>query len=292
MGLHGLLGAWPTSTFLLRRTVYRHLFRSRPRKILNVLQRIRRWFFGACGLASAGASFASSRMAISDRLLDLRKMMALALPAIVVFVGTVLGIGPSRAYAAVVSQLDLSGGSIALDFGSLGTMNRTFSQPGRLVMDRFQPRPPIFEPVTVGHLTLSLFTGDGGSLALPPPSGTISGSTINVDLRSLFASATPSGWGGILAPPSTPTSHQLNIGAIATGWFNESTNEFTISWTKSFTGVPCLLSGTFSLQGTAQLAEVPLPGAVFMFGSGLVGLGALHARRHPRIKTGPEARHV
>jgi len=49
---------WPT---LLRRTIRDHLRRSRPEKILNVFQRIRLWFFRACGLASGRASFASSR---------------------------------------------------------------------------------------------------------------------------------------------------------------------------------------------------------------------------------------
>ena len=54
---------------LLRRTIRDHLRRSRPEKILNVFQRIRLRFFRACGLASGRTSFASSRTALSDRLL-------------------------------------------------------------------------------------------------------------------------------------------------------------------------------------------------------------------------------
>ncbi|MCG3773616.1 MAG: hypothetical protein JW395_0425 [Nitrospira sp.] len=53
------LGACPALTFLLRRTMSRHLLCSRPQKILNVFQRIRLRFFGACGRASACPSFAS-----------------------------------------------------------------------------------------------------------------------------------------------------------------------------------------------------------------------------------------
>jgi len=64
-----LLGACPTLTVLLRRTIRDHLRRSRPEKILNVFQRIRLRFFRACGLASGRISFASSRTAMSDRLL-------------------------------------------------------------------------------------------------------------------------------------------------------------------------------------------------------------------------------
>jgi len=59
--LRSVLGAWPTLTVLLRRTIRNHLHRSRPEKILTVFQRIHFRFFLACGLASGRASFASSR---------------------------------------------------------------------------------------------------------------------------------------------------------------------------------------------------------------------------------------
>lgn len=64
-----LLGACPTLTLLLRRTIYGHLRRSRREKILNVFQRIRLRFFRTCGLASRRTSFASSRTTVSHRLL-------------------------------------------------------------------------------------------------------------------------------------------------------------------------------------------------------------------------------
>jgi len=57
-------------TVLLWRTIRGHLRRSRPEKILNVFQRIHLRFFRACGLASGRTSFASSRTAMSDRLLE------------------------------------------------------------------------------------------------------------------------------------------------------------------------------------------------------------------------------
>ena len=66
-----LLGACPTLTFLLRRTIRDHLRRSRPEKILTVFQRIHLRFFQACGLASGRTSLASSRPAMLDRLLGL-----------------------------------------------------------------------------------------------------------------------------------------------------------------------------------------------------------------------------
>src|ERR1043165_7198559 len=62
-------GACPTLPLLLRRTMIRHLLCSRSRKILNVFQRIRLRLFGTCGCASACSSFASLRVATSERLL-------------------------------------------------------------------------------------------------------------------------------------------------------------------------------------------------------------------------------
>ncbi len=54
-----VLGACPTLPLLLRRTIHGHLRRSRPRKILNVFQRIHLRVFWVCGLASDRTSFAS-----------------------------------------------------------------------------------------------------------------------------------------------------------------------------------------------------------------------------------------
>lgn len=212
--------------------------------------------------------------------------------AVVVFAMLVVGFHADRSEGAVVTQLDLTGGSIALDFGKLGPVSESFSRTGALVMNQFQPPPQIFDPVTVGHLTFSLFTADGGTLALPPPTGSTIGSTITVDLSSLFATVTSTGWGGVLSPPSTPSSAVFHIGAIASGEFFADTGAFTISWTKSLTGVPSLVSATFALSGTARLAEVPIPATVALFGSGLLGLGALRARHRARVKTGTGAGHA
>jgi lipid-binding SYLF domain-containing protein len=77
------LGACPTLAFLLRRTICSHLRRSRPKKILNVFQRIRLRFFRACGFASGHTSFVSSRKAMSDRLLAARAAMLRLSPRII-----------------------------------------------------------------------------------------------------------------------------------------------------------------------------------------------------------------
>ncbi len=184
--------------------------------------------------------------------------------ALALLVVMLLSVAPAQ--AASVTQLDITGGSINLNFGALGSVSGTFTQNGQLVMGQYQPLPNVFPPVTVAGHTFSIFTSNqafpGVPGGAPAPTGSTAGSTIAVDLTALFA--------GVTGPSMNEAS--LNVGGNASGTFNELTNVFNVSWTKSFTGynIPFLQSGTFSLQGSAQL--VPLPGALLLFGSGLMGL--------------------
>ncbi len=190
--------------------------------------------------------------------------------------GLALCLATLPAQAATVTQLDITSESVSLNFGPLGSLSSSFNQPGQLIMDQFQPAPNIFPPVQLGsHLTFSIFSSSGQPvLNLLPPSGTTTGNAMTVDLSSLFAGLSSTAWGSWMTPA---TFGSLNIGGIATGSFNQATNDFNISWTHAFTGIPFLTSGTFSLQGTAQVAvaPVPLPAAALLFGSGLLGLAGV-----------------
>ena len=185
----------------------------------------------------------------------------------------------NKAHAATITQLNITSESVSLNFGTtLGILSSTFTQNGQLIMGQFQPTPNIFAPVNLGgHLTFSVFSSAGQPVFnLPTPSGTTSGSTMTVNLSSLFAGMSSTQWGGWMTPA---TFAALNIGGTATGSFNQATNAFDISWTHGFTGIPFLQSGTFRLQGIAQVAAVPLPAAALLFGSGLLGLaGAMRKR--------------
>ena len=189
---------------------------------------------------------------------------------------SVLWVLPTPAQAAIVTQLDITGGSISLDFGRLGNITGNFLANGQLLMNQFQPPPNIFDPITISHLTFSIFSSSGGALNLPAPTGQTSGASMTANLQSLFAGVTSTGWSWV---NSNPLMASLNIGGNAAGSFNELTNAFDISWTRSFSGVPFLTSGNFSLQGTAQLVAVPLPASLLLFGSGFVGFAGVMRKK-------------
>lgn len=187
-------------------------------------------------------------------------------------VASVLCVLPTPGQAAEVTQLDITGGSINLNFGILGNISGNFTADGQLVMNQFQPLPNVFDPITISHLTFSIFTNNGGALNLPAPTAQTAGATMTANLQSLFAGVASTGWSWV---NTNPQMASLNFGGLASGTFNDTTNAFDISWTRAFTGIPFLTTGTFSLQGTAQLAAVPLPAAALLFGSGLVGLAGV-----------------
>lgn len=191
-------------------------------------------------------------------------------------VASVFCVLPTPSQAAAVTQLDIIGGSISMNFGVLGNITGNFTADGQLLMNQFQPPPNVFDPITISHLTFSIFTSNGGALNLPAPTAQTAGATMMADLQSLFADVTSTGWSWV---NTNPLMASLNIGGNASGTFDDTTNAFNISWTRAFTGVPFLTSGNFSLQGTAQLVAAPLPAAVFLFSSGLLGLaGALRRK--------------
>ena len=195
---------------------------------------------------------------------------------VALLMASVLWLIPGQSDALTVSELDFTSGSIALKNGSTTVLSSNFTKNGQILMGQYQPLPNIIPPLPLGLYTLSLLTSGPN----PAPSSSTSGSTITADLTALGTKLT-----GPLIPSGGLT---FNIGGNATGIFNTVTNAFTgLTWTHGLGGTtglpgawgnPANLSLQFTLNGTAQIAAVPLPAAALLFVSGLSGLAIVRKR--------------
>jgi hypothetical protein len=178
--------------------------------------------------------------------------------------GTALSLA-APVHAALITQLDLTGGAVNYDGKYSRMMDRLLGQEGTLELGRFQAIGDIVPSIDKASRTYSIFTsGFSGAAA---PSATISGSSISVDLSSLFFGVS---WGDV---------HKTwNIGDLATGLFNPDTNEFMLSWDRLFDGgKKGEKQATFFLRGVAHtdVQPIPLPAGLVLYATGLFGLGSL-----------------
>lgn len=174
------------------------------------------------------------------------------------------------AEAMIVTQLDLTGGSSTYDGKFHRVLDRLIDQDGTIVMGQYQPGPDIVSPITKGRKSFSLFTS--GVSGADAPSATIDGSSITVDLSSLFF--------GVSRGDSL---RAWNIGGLAHGLFDPETSEFMLSW-NHILGDGAFKerhgwshddrAARFFLQGKVvgfDPAPVPLPGSFVIFVTGLGG---------------------
>ena len=139
-------------------------------------------------------------------------------------------------------------------------VDRLLSQPGTLQLGQYQSE--VVPTVIERHTNYSLFTSDIKGVSAP--SATIVGSSITVDLSSLYF--------GINRGDSLRI---WNIGGIATGTFNPDTQEFYLTWNHMFGNRHRDESLTFSLQGKVVgggTAPVPLSTTAVFFATGLAML--------------------
>ncbi|MGE0470688.1 MAG: hypothetical protein AB7L09_19155 [Nitrospira sp.] len=187
-------------------------------------------------------------------------------PALFLIIGlfsAVLSAAPVQ--AATVTQLELTGGAVNFSGQHHEVMDRLLGQDGTLKLGQYQAIGEIVPSIGKSCETFSLFTsGFSGASA---PSATVSGSSISLDLSSLFFGV------------SRGNFHQSwNIGSLANGLFNPDTREFMVSWNHVFDGDQQAGPATFFLKGLAAFTvdsqPVPIPAAVGLYATGLFGLGS------------------
>jgi hypothetical protein len=181
-----------------------------------------------------------------------------------------------RAEALSVTSLDFTSGAVNWDGRHGRILDRLFAQDGSIAMGSYQSMSGIVDPITRGHKTFSLFTS--GLNGAPAPSASVNGASISVDLSSLYF-----GW------TRGSEVRAWNIGGMATGVINPQTSEFSLSWDHLFNerfgkGKHDMMgdrSATFFLQGTAGVAQAPVPlsSSLMFFGIGLALMGGLLWRK-------------
>ena len=130
-----------------------------------------------------------------------------------------------------------------------------------------------YDPVKILQIISNLLSN---AIKFTPPGGSVDtvAGTINVDFSSLRASATtPYGlFDMALWPITNPPSG---------GTYDPGTGAYVLTWSGPYSVLvgESVISGTasVSLSGTATL--VPVPAALWLLGSGLLGLAGIARRR-------------
>jgi len=184
-------------------------------------------------------------------------------------------VGVSHAATVAIDSLLISSASltIAIDGDGSRTYSSAVAPPVQITMGEYQD--PIVELIG-GRYSARIYST--GAFGMPAPSGSVDtvAGTINVDFSSLRASATtPYGLFDIaLWPIINPPSG---------GSYDPETGAYVLTWSNPYSIEGTITSGTatVTLSGTATV--VPVPAALWLLGSGLLGLAGIARRRRALV---------
>jgi len=173
------------------------------------------------------------------------------------------------AHSDTVSQLNLTSESFSLNLGTSGSISGPLNQTGSLTMGQFQAAPSILPVTPLQGQMLSFFTNSSSGF-FSAPSGQTAGTSLTVDLSSLFV--------GVTGPQINGT---FNVGGLATGTYDPTTGQFSLSWTHTFTDIT---SSNMTIAGTTAVVPTPLPSSRVLLSltAGLFWFLVRLGKRRPR----------
>lgn len=182
----------------------------------------------------------------------------------------------SHAATVAIDSVLINFASLVVTVPGIGSskFSSVVSPPAQINMGEYQD--PIFQ-VVGGRYSARIYSTR--AFGMPTPSGTVDtvAGTIDVDFSSLRANVTSrfGDWDISLLStnPTVDGTYKPGTGAFALTW----SNPFAISLGGR------LINGTanVSLSGTATL--VPVPAALWLLGSGLLGLAGIARRRNAKL---------
>jgi len=197
--------------------------------------------------------------------------------------------------AAAITSLEITGGSFNMA-GAGGSLN-----PGAyadMTIGGYDGSFPVLAPAdetsyadsSIATFTFGFFgpvaiytaETDGINSGFVPVTGDINGGDLTLNLSSWTIA-----WGGYSFNQGSSSAMvadtvcvNVNCSTAITTTYNEMTGTFSASWDAVVIGGPFNSQlGSWYIEGVVTASEVPVPAAVWLFGSGLLGLVSVARRR-------------